>query len=87
MSGPNSADRAIDVTEAAMLAAIKAVQSGPEIKPWQLEAIWLGLTRAAARWATMTTPIEMDEGLRLAFAKCLEQERTAHARGETAGSA
>jgi hypothetical protein len=83
----NSAEMAIDVTEAAMLAALEAVRSGPTVTPVHMEAVWLGLARAAARWISMISPPELDEGFRLAFAKCLEQERRNQAEQSAEGRA
>lgn len=83
----SSAVLAMDVTEASMLAALEAVRSGDVITAVHKEAILIGLTRAAARWATMTAPAEMDGGFEAAFALCLQQERRQRHQDSAGGTA
>lgn len=71
----NPANRAVEVTEAAMVAALEVMKQGETITPAHQQAIALGLLRAAARWWVMTTPHIADESARNGFALCLKQER------------
>lgn len=68
---------AMDVTKAAMLAALEAIPDGETVTTTHQEAIAIGLIRAAVRWWVMTTPhLEAaDHSFRNGVALTLAQER------------
>lgn len=76
------ADAACRVTESAMVAALNQVSGpGQTLSPDEVEALAIGLLRAAAKWWVMGTPSSelADEAARTNFELILGQERKAKA--------